>query len=82
MNRLMGVVRDYVCNGPSWPLLILYYFRSYSVSCSFHLAFSPVSHGGLRSRDVVDYLSRVVYNGARRIQHDHLPLNSCAKDIR
>jgi len=73
MNGADGVVQDYLCNGPNLSLLIFYYFRSYAVPHSFRLAFST---------SVTHYLSCIVHNGARRIQHDNFSLNeACAKVV-
>jgi len=73
MNGADGVVQDYLCNGSNWSLLIFYYFRFYAVPHSFRLAFST---------SVTHYLSCIVHNGARRVQHDHSPLNkACAKVV-
>jgi len=75
-----GVAGDYHVIGPNRSLLILYYFQSYLVSSSFRLVFPPVPLRGLRSRAYVCYyLSCLVHNGARRIEHDHSPMNTCPK---
>ena len=44
-------------------------------SCKLH--FPPVPLRGLRSRHVVDYLSCIVHNGARRTEHSRSSMNVC-----